>query len=737
MPAPTSSRRGDQCHQDRCYPYGMGADGGAPTDEPLATDSRRPLAPVVFWGVVGAASCAAMAPLEPNLLEEGLIVHVTQRLLRGERLYSDVASFTGPLPFEFLALLFRLFGESIAVARGAVVALAGLACGSIYIVARGAGAGSLAHAAAALVASAPVFFFPLHSTYFYSTLAYDLTLITACVSLRGTRSVPWALAAGVLIAFVALCKQSVGAVLAIALVTALLGCSPRGRRLHTAIAVGVGGLAIAGLTSIYYAVHGEFGVLVESLAVMPLTFVDDFESAFINLWPPGRLAPEFAVYAHFYTPFVYSLLRGVVLEAPSREMILTTQLLYALPFLALLATALRRLRGPLPAAVWLHAAVLLALTSNLFPRTDWGHVIFAVAPAGVQLMLLAPGASARPSHRRAGLAALLILALAVGGFAVGKGLWGLASSAGLSAKVPQRPVSSATQNPELAHVIRYLLRRTTPGEAIFVARAEPLIYFATGTRNPTPYSGVIPGMLERQEAETVKGLEEVRFVVMSDIDQPTFTFYRDLLPGVQATLERHFRVAREFRGKRAGWIIVLERANDRGPAEIDLIAIRDRSRSWIRTEAGATAPPRTPAPRLATMQNRRPLPIQLGRGGGGVDFEIEVPADAVLQAEVGLAKIRGRNLPHPRHVEFSFWVGRNGSFERLATFPARRRSDDGNSWRPIEVDLAEYAGERLVLRIEVSPTFRLDQRSVAWLGSPRIATRSRPGRRRGRVEELK
>ena len=31
---------------------------------------------------------------------------------------------------------------------------------------------------------------------------------------------------------------------------------------------------------------------------------------------------------------------------------------------------------------------------------------------------------------------------------------------------------------------------------VTVARAEPLIYFATETRNPTPYGGVIPGMRE-------------------------------------------------------------------------------------------------------------------------------------------------------------------------------------------------------------------------------------------------
>jgi hypothetical protein len=704
----------------------MQADAGASSGDPFVTDARHPLAPVVFWIATCAATCAAMAPLEPNLLEEGLILHVSQRMLGGERLYSDIASFTGPLPFEVLAVLFRLFGESVAVARSAIAVLAGLACGSVYAVARRAGAGSLAHAAAALVASSPVFLFPLHSTYFYSTLASQLTLITVCVAVRGTRSLPWALTAGVLVAFVALCKQSVGAVLAITLVAALVACTSRTRRLHTAVAVGAGGLAIASVTTIYYAAFGEFGVLVESLVVMPLTFEDDFESAFINLWPPGKLAPGLAGYAHFYTPFVYSLLRGAVLKAPSWTMVLATQILYALPFVALLATALRRLFGPLPAAVWIHAAALLALSSNLFPRTDWGHLVFVVVPAGVQLILLAPQKSGSPSRGRSGLAALLILGLATGGFAVGRNLWSLASPTGIADRVPQRPVSSTTKSSSLSRVIQFLVRRTTPGERIFVARAEPLVYFATNTRNPTAYSGVIPGMLERQETEIVKALEEVRFVVMSEIDQPTFTFYRDLLPGVQSTLERHFRIAPGFRGKHAGWIIVLERGEDRGPAAIDFMAIRNRGRSWMRDADGEIGPSVKMPPRLATMQNRRPMPIRLAAGGGGIDFEFEVPAAAVFQAEVGLVKIRGSHHKHPRQVKFEFLIGRDGEFENLATVPALRRVDDGSRWRPIEIDLAAYAGERVDLRIAVIPTSPLGKQRVAWLGSPRIATPALP-----------
>ncbi|MBW2668006.1 MAG: hypothetical protein JRE13_17085, partial [Deltaproteobacteria bacterium] len=90
------------------------------------------MAAPLIWGLVGAAAGAAVAPLDPNLLEEGIVVHTAQRMLEGERLYRGVVSHTGPLPYEFLALLFQIFGAKIAVARAAVVLLQAVATGTVF-----------------------------------------------------------------------------------------------------------------------------------------------------------------------------------------------------------------------------------------------------------------------------------------------------------------------------------------------------------------------------------------------------------------------------------------------------------------------------------------------------------------------------------------------------------------------------------------------------------------------------
>jgi predicted membrane-bound mannosyltransferase len=129
-----------------------------------------------------------MIPLEPNLLEEGISLHLAQRMMQGEHLFRDLASFTGPFPFELLTLLFRALGDDIFVARGAVAVMHGLACGAAYALAHSARRDGFAHVAAAFVAAAPVLLFPLFSLYFYSLVALHLALAAPWATRRGDDS---------------------------------------------------------------------------------------------------------------------------------------------------------------------------------------------------------------------------------------------------------------------------------------------------------------------------------------------------------------------------------------------------------------------------------------------------------------------------------------------------------------------------------------------------------------------
>jgi hypothetical protein len=664
-----------------------------------------------------------MAGFEPNLLEEGLILHVAERMMAGEHLYRDVASFTGPLPFELLANLFRVFGAHMEVARAVVVLLHGLACASIYALAAGARAGALAHAAAACVVCAPVLLFPLLSMYFHTTLAFVFSLIAAWPALRALDSDRWAVTAGVLVGCAALCKQTLGVALALGLLAAIAtGASP-GRRIRAAAGFVAGGVALAVVTLGFYALRGELGLLVDSIVVLPLSFDETFATPFINLWPPGYLVDEIEVNKGLYFPSLYTITEGVF-GPRAGPIVLVTQILYALPFAALALTAIRRLRGPLPAGIWIHAAVVAALATNLFPRTDWGHVVFAIAPACVQLLLLAPMPAPGRARVRRWVAAATMISLLIGTGLATLVIWTSSRPSGLGPRVSPRPVTGMVRSRSLAQTLKYLRERLEPGDAIFVARSEPLLYFATGARNPTPYSGVIPGMREEQEATILEALGDVRYVVMSDIDQDLYTWYRDELPGVQKHLERHFQVPNDLGVARYTWLAVLEPGPDRGPTAIDLFDRGREARAWTRDIRGAEETTLDPRPTLVTKMNRRPLGARLGPRGGGLDFEVTLPEGAIFESGIGIHALVAMDGMYGQadRCRFQLSVSTADGF----TLVKKRDLDESRRrWTPFRADLSAYGGKRVTLRLEAIPLEPpFDTKDLAFWGSPRIATAS-------------
>jgi hypothetical protein len=665
-----------------------------------------------------------MIPLQPNLLEEGSFLSAAQRLVRGERMYRDIVYFTGPLPFEALALLFRWFGEEVMVARMATVVLHGAATGSVYALARRSVHEPLAHLVASVVAATPILLFPFYSIYFYSAIAFHLSLFAALATLCAVRSNAWAVGAGVLIACIALCKQNVGVYLAVAMLGSLAVLAPAAERVRRTLAMAVGGALVAVMTLAVFGVRGDLGVLVDQLVVLPLSLGDTFDSPFPNLWPPG----EFTGYVRrsdvYYVPYLFAVTGEIYSRPLPAWIILLTQILYALPLVAVGLTLLRRLAGPLPPGVWLHFALVVVLTLTLFPRVDWGHIVYVLPVAVVQLVLLGPSG---PGRRRASswAAVPLMLLVAGGAWATGATLYGHAGPATYGPRVPQLPVTQTMKEKAVPRVIHYLRQHARRGEPIFVARAEPLIYFATDTRNPTPYFGLIPG-IEAQERNILSALEDVRFVVMSEIDQDKFLYYRDEAPAVQAYLERHFFVAPEFRTGTGNWLIVLRRGRDRGPTAIDLFERRAEGRPWVRSPKGRIVPVTEPVPRIANRLNRRPLASWITARGGGIDFGIDVPHDAVFGADVGMRSLAGRPVRvwQSPDIIATVSVGRKGVFEALASRPVLSKGQVPRAWYPIEADLAAYAGERVTLRLEFS-AHRLLEDGMAWWGSPRIAVRNR------------
>ena len=684
-----------------------------------------PFVAASLWAALGALACAVMIGLEPNLVEEGLVIHFAQRIAAGEHLYRDMVFFSGPLPFELLARLFRSFGEEIFVGRWAMVLLHGVATAASWALARRGARLFPALVAASLFCVAPIVLFPFFSMFYYTPIALHLGVFAAYAALRGTRHAGWAFAAGVLVSGVALCKQTLGLTLALGLLAAVAAGAPRQGRTLRAGSMALGGALAALATVLFYVARGELALVWRFLVEVPLALEEQFGSPFMNLWPPGVLGEEIRPHKLIYLSNLWFQRYGVF-ASPGWLATLGFQALYGLPVVALAATALLRLATPLPAALWCNAALLLAMSTNLVPRSDWGHLVYVLPPAFVQAVLLvaaAPWKLRIPARQQRIAAVALFGVLIYGVVSLGVRLHGDSQRVTWGPQVPLRPVSFAYTTTSIPRVINYLRQRVEPGEAIFVARAEPLLYFATGTSNPTPYGGVLTVLHEEQEARILAALETVRYVVMSEVDQPFWTYYSDELPAVQAYLERHFRLAPYFPIDDGSWIVVLERGPDRGETLIDLIDVRPDASAWLRHRSRMKEIDSTPLPKMAARRNRRPLPMHLSFWGGGIDYELTVPPNARFQAGVGFrGMVSLEDLhAHPERSRVSISLGRNGEFEEIHS----QRIDDspgaGRRWDPIDVDLAAYAGEQVTLRLELTPELALWDRDYTWWGSPRIA----------------
>ena len=681
-----------------------------------------------FYVLLGAVCAGSVMTFEPNLLEEGLIVHFAGRMAGGDQLYKDLVFFTGPLPFEALALLARVFGNGVEVGRGVVVLLAGLCAGAFYQIIRSAHAGWLAHLAAWAMALASILLFPMLSLFFYSTLAMYLAVLATYCAVRSNESLGWAFASGCAMATVALTKQNVGLVLTVGLLLVIGWTAAPSRRIRIASWVVGGGLLVFALALIRYGLQGNLWLFVDAVGFMPFRLGEAFGTPYINFSPIGSLDPDRP--AGHYLPWAWSNLFRTA-GPPSWFLVAFTQMLYGLPGLALGVVAFRYLFSrKTPSALLFLSALLVALWVQVYPRADWGHLVYVLPSAfGLFIAAVAPWVT-----RLGGLVPRLLAAFGIS-ILIGISAWvGLAlqRTAGAPFSPPSvmlRPVSPVLQNPDLRRVIDYLNEWGGPGESIWVARAEPLLYEATGTRNPTRYGGVMPGLGHVQDPELIQVLEKLRFVVMSDADSPDTQYLRESLPETQSYLEQHFFIPDVFLEAGAG-VFVLQRGTDRGISLVDFYQQADLGERFIRDFSGRLREFQREPLNFETRFNRRPLAVPVGAQGGGIDYALTVPSDAVLEFSVGVGALFVGAHPFYQvdRSRFEVLIKASEDFERVFSVSYdQMRREDSSKWTDYQIDLSHWGGQQATLRFEVvreDPQRRL---GVAWWGSPRLIAPSMKG----------
>jgi len=533
------------------------------------------------WGLAaGLAALAVLAQL-PTLdlsavpVDEGQLVSIADRILRGEVLYRDI--YTGIFPgiYYATALLLDVFGRDVLVTRWAqaLVNAASVAC--LWLLGLRVMRPAWATLAPVLYLALVVVDFPGLTMFNYSPLALLLALFALLFLLRYLESARPAdgIAVGLLLGACGIVKQNFGGLGLLALGLGLVW----GRRggplacrslaavflpvLASGAALGIGMLAaFAAAGALPDLFHAAF------LAV-GRTQMDAFSDPFPPIFGPHPHDDPRFVFVYTPAALFNYLVRGeTIFGAPVSPLLrgASIRLAYGGALATLLAGVVllwsERAGGSCERLRATRAVVLFALLFflGIFPSAIWSHLAFVLAPVLLVLGLVGERISRRIEvHGRAaawgwkGLFAALALGALVSGWRI---------SADLRRWYPE-PLGLARATLRVSPEQRALLRGAThflescarPGEPVFVAPDMPLVYFLANRTNPTPFDLVIPGDVSGPRIVERLAETRTRCVVYNPKMYPQFAPFDELFPEVARHLETAYRRAAVIRGEAGEW----------------------------------------------------------------------------------------------------------------------------------------------------------------------------------------
>jgi 4-amino-4-deoxy-L-arabinose transferase-like glycosyltransferase len=423
--------------------------------------------------------------------DEGIILQGAQRILNGQVLYRDFFSFFTPGSYYLLALIFRIFGDSLLVAHTAL-ALVGAAFSPItYLLSRRVCSrqSSLLVTGLMTLTALPLRFVVLHN--WDSTLLACLALYCA-VRLLENPCARWAFAAASFVSLTGMFEQSKGAGLLLGLGTGFLIITykryqprivTRGRLL--AIALGLAWPLL--ITMAYFASQQAFSSMLASW-----------------FWPLHHYSTANRV------AYGYPNLAQLTVFGPASwgmrllEIVLFSPLLW-FPILPLFGVALllRLTLGAeqkaLTVAEWPYYMLVSATISGLLlsvmiVRTDYTHFVYLHPLFFLIVAWLLDGRNIRSR--------LFVRWAPIAGFFVTMSVLvlGTASLFGTRAKntVTTRRGTLTTRTRD--EVAEYVQARVPSGEQILIYPYEPTYYYLTRTYNPTGYEYYQPGMHTKAQA---------------------------------------------------------------------------------------------------------------------------------------------------------------------------------------------------------------------------------------------
>jgi hypothetical protein len=467
-----------------------------------ASDARRDAAVSLLLFVTVVLYLAAL-PRNLGTADESYFLLEAKRIARGETLYRDLFYFAAPGAHWLMALIFRCFGVSLAVARlamavlhGATAVLLVLTCRTLAV-RRGL---ALAAGVAYVALCQPVW--PYASSHWLCTFLMVLLLFTV------VRGRPWgsrralAVVPGVIVGALAAVQQHAGAAMALGVGAFFLLDGLAGRRF---------GQPGAGATAARQILFGAAG---GAAVVLPLAAG---LLASIGITPLYRQLVEFPLenYRRYHPSVAWAGTGPLSMQWPPYTY---------LPFLTHLRivigidaarAALHWLRRTDAAALEaLLALVALCSASALsivnFP--DFIHVayvapLFLVAIAeGVEALVRPLEAAVQRPHVVGWILCAALLAVLV--VHLQRNLQRARASFPIAADTAFGPVDFATQ-PE-ANIVQRVrdAMRDAPTRTFFAYPVYTSIYLTADVDNPTPYPAMVPGYNSPEQfADVIRALD--------------------------------------------------------------------------------------------------------------------------------------------------------------------------------------------------------------------------------------
>jgi len=450
--------------------------------------------------------------LEPD---EGIVLQGAERILRGELPYRDFFSFYTPGSFYLVAGLFRVFGDSFAVARLSL-AITGAACSVVtYSLARRVCSQGFALFAAALATIAGVAyrFLVLHN--WYSTLLACLALYSAVRFLESCKPA-WIFSTGSFCSLTAMFEQSKGAGLCLGLALGFFALRILGKkslfRKSEFAGLTLGFLWPLLVIFVYFGAQHSVGIMIEDW-LWPLRH---YTSA--NHVPYGyQNWSDDARDLIFHSGPVWARAVKALAVSPG----------FLVPVLPLIAVGLfgywlvqgqcgRLTLDRCEYYVVVCGVLSGLLVSVLMVRADIIHFMYLAPFWYVPLAWILEAKEFRSTTLPAIRPFLVLL------IGIGFGLMSLAiltTATGAHNRVVTRRGLIVTGEEDT--VIDYVEKHTAPGEKILVYPYLPLYYYLTGTGSPAPLDYFQPGMNTPEQAqEIIASLQSQN--VSTVVFQPSF-----------------------------------------------------------------------------------------------------------------------------------------------------------------------------------------------------------------------